>query len=103
MYRHIALDDLSRTNGACAGELSCDFEADFCGFYNIKQGDDFDWQRGKGKNYMPLKPQVDHTLQNTIGYYVYIKQEIPSLATPLPKGINISLFFSKLLLVFEIH
>ena len=49
LTRFIALDDIEIENGACNLDVSCDFEDDFCGFYNNKLDDDFDWVK-KEKN-----------------------------------------------------
>lgn len=67
-----AVDDIEITNGACYEELSCDFEEDNCGYYNTKEGDEFDWQRGKGKNSFSTGPSVDHTTNTALGYYAFI-------------------------------
>ncbi|CAF0741635.1 unnamed protein product, partial [Brachionus calyciflorus] len=67
-----AVDDIEIENGACYSEGSCDFEDDFCGYYNTKEGDDFDWYRGQGQLYYITGPSVDHTTQTVLGYYAYI-------------------------------
>ena len=65
-----AVDDIEIENGACSPEASCDFEDDYCGFYNTKEGDDFDWLRGKGAASGPMTgPSVDHTTNTQSGYY----------------------------------
>ncbi len=48
----IAIDDIRITNGPCENEGSCDFEqATFCGFYNTKEADDFDWTLNQGTTF----------------------------------------------------
>ena len=38
------------TNGVCEQEGSCDFEqGTFCGFYNTREEDDFDWTLNQGE------------------------------------------------------
>lgn len=45
----IAIDDVSITNGACEAEGSCNFdEGVLCGFYNVKEEDDFEWTLNRG-------------------------------------------------------
>jgi hypothetical protein len=65
--------------GECAAEASCDFEEDFCGYYNTREGDDFDWDRGRGKVYDLTGPIVDHTTGTSEGYYAYIKTPFDAL------------------------
>lgn len=74
----IAVDDIQIDSGPCAPDAYCDFEDDFCGFYNTKEGDNFDWLRGKGQIYTSTGPSVDHTTLTQLGYYVYINP-IPPL------------------------
>ena len=70
--RYIAIDDVEIEIGACPAEATCDFENGYCGFYNTKEGDDFDWLRAKGKVFSFTGPQVDHTTNSEVGYYLYI-------------------------------
>lgn len=71
--RDAAIDDIDLENGPCyAEEGSCDFETDFCGYQNTREGDDFDWDRAKGRAYSQTGPGVDHTTQTTDGFYVFI-------------------------------
>ena len=41
-----SIDDVEIENGQCAAELACNFESDYCGYYNVKELDQFDWERG---------------------------------------------------------
>ena len=68
-------------NGACPLEVSCDFEDDYCGFYNTKEGDEIDWERGKGRLYTSTGPVTDHTTLTPLGYYAFINP-----MTPMKKG-----------------
>lgn len=68
----IAVDDIEIENGQCYPELSCNFEDDYCGYYNVKDLDDFDWERSKGQRYITTGPSVDHTTSTEEGYYVVI-------------------------------
>ena len=71
----VAVDDLLFSNGACDEQMHCDFEDDFCGYSNTKQGDDFDWQIDKGRNLLgALGPRVDHTLATHAGHYAYVEK-----------------------------
>ncbi len=67
-----AVDDIEITNGECYSEGSCDFEDEYCGYYNTKDGDDFDWEKGKGPLYSSTGPTVDHTTNTQDGSYVFI-------------------------------
>ena len=75
--RDAAVDDIEIENGACPLEVSCDFEEDYCGFYNTKEGDDIDWERGKGQLYSTTGPSADHTTQTALGYYAFINPLSP--------------------------
>lgn len=70
-----AIDDIEISNGPCFSEGSCDFEDDYCGYYNTKEGDNFDWYRAKGRVYYLTGPSVDHTTNTVAGYYLYINTE----------------------------
>ena len=72
-----AVDDIEIENGACPLEVSCDFEDGYCGFYNTKEGDDIDWERGKGRLYSTTGPVSDHTTQTDLGYYAFINPLSP--------------------------
>ncbi|RNA13045.1 MAM and LDL-receptor class A domain-containing 1-like [Brachionus plicatilis] len=65
----IAVDDIEKANDACFNEASCDFEDEFCGYHNTKEGDDFDWYRAKGRIYYSTGQSVDHTTNTVEGYY----------------------------------
>ena len=67
-----AVDDIELESGDCYEEASCDFEDDLCGYYNTKEGDDFDWLRSKGQISLITGPSVDHTTNTALGYYAYI-------------------------------
>jgi hypothetical protein len=68
-----AIDDIEITNGECYPEGFCDFEDEgFCGYYNTKEGDDFDWEKDKGQAYPTTGPSVDHTTNTDDGSYVFI-------------------------------
>ncbi|RNA26976.1 MAM and LDL-receptor class A domain-containing 2-like [Brachionus plicatilis] len=73
----IAVDDIEIETGPCPPEGFCDFEDGFCGFYNTKEGDNFDWLRGKGPIFSITGPTVDHTTQTQLGYYAYINPVPP--------------------------
>ena len=68
----IAVDDIEIENGECYPELACNFENDYCGYYNVKDLDDFDWERAQGQRYIITGPSVDHTTNTDEGYYVVI-------------------------------
>ncbi|CAF4185562.1 unnamed protein product, partial [Rotaria sp. Silwood2] len=75
----IAIDDVSTTNGACEEEGSCNFDdASFCGFYNSRDEDDFDWALNQGATISWYTgPSVDHTTGTSAGYYAYIESSYP--------------------------
>lgn len=79
-FRDAAVDDILFENGPCPTEGSCDFENDYCGYLNTKEGDDFDWERGKGRVYYFTGPGVDHTTSTVEGYYIFIN---PSSSMPM--------------------
>lgn len=54
--------------------MSCDFEQDQCGFYNINEDDDFDWERSS-RVYNGLF--VDHTTSSNEGSYMFINPDEP--------------------------
>ena len=58
-------------------EASCDFEEDYCGYYNTKEGDEIDWERGKGRLYTSTGPSTDHTTLTALGYYAFINPIAP--------------------------
>jgi hypothetical protein len=66
------VDDIEIENGACYSEASCDFEDDYCGYYNTIEGDEFDWQRAQGRDNYFTGPGVDHTTGTVSGYYLVI-------------------------------
>ncbi len=45
----IAIDDIELVNGPCGEDGSCDFERGYCGFYNVKEEDNFDWVLNRGE------------------------------------------------------
>nr|XP_054757010.1 MAM and LDL-receptor class A domain-containing protein 2-like [Lytechinus pictus] len=54
----------------------CTFEIDMCEFTQDDVGDDFDWLRTSGATPTPgTGPQVDHTLTNINGYYMYAEAD----------------------------
>lgn len=64
----IAADDVSITAGPCAQPGSCDFETGFCGYSNVQQGDQFDWDMGSGKSpSFYTGPNNDHTINSAQG------------------------------------
>ncbi len=71
------MDDIELVNGVCPPELACNFEDDYCGYYNIKEYDEFDWQRGQGQEYPSTGPTVDHTTNTEEGYYAFIDPKYP--------------------------
>ena len=88
--RDAAIDDIEVQNGACYAEASCTFEDDLCGYYNTREGDDFDWLRSRAFHLnTTYAPSVDVTTGTTEGHFVYIK---PSAAERPSKTILI-LFF----------
>lgn len=69
-----AIDDIEVENGACYEEASCDFESGTCGYYNTKEGDDFDWLRSRAMHVnLTYSPSVDVTTGTTEGHFAYIK------------------------------
>jgi hypothetical protein len=58
--------------GECLALASCDFQDSFCGYYNTREGDDFDWERGRGKIYDLTGPVTD-TSGTKDGYYALSK------------------------------
>lgn len=74
-----AVDDIEMVNGECDEEGSCDFESDFCGYYNTNEGDEFDWLRNKGDtDSYATGPSVDVTTGTKEGYYVFIETSYPA-------------------------
>ncbi|CAM4977745.1 unnamed protein product [Rotaria socialis] len=75
----IAVDDISLANGPCEEEGSCNFEdGTFCGFYNPKDEDNFDWALNQGGTIsFDTGPTVDHTTGTSVGYYAYIESSFP--------------------------
>ncbi|CAF0847412.1 unnamed protein product, partial [Rotaria sordida] len=75
----IAIDDILTTTGACEEEGSCNFEdGTFCGFYNSRDEDDFDWSLNRGETgSWYTGPTVDHTTGTSAGYYAYIESSYP--------------------------
>ena len=67
-----ALDDIEISNGECYPESSCDFEEGLCGYYNTKEGDEIDWEKGSGPEYSLTGPTVDHTTSTQSGSYMFI-------------------------------
>ena len=77
VWSDAAVDDIEIETGSCPNEASCDFEDDYCGYYNTKEGDDFDWERGKGQLYVSTGPSVDHTTGTQAGFYAFINPFSP--------------------------
>lgn len=77
----IAVDDVSIKPGACPQPGSCDFETGFCGYSNVQQGDQFDWDMGTGGTpSFYTGPKTDHTTTSTQGKISNYKMFIsPSL------------------------
>ena len=45
-----------------------------CGYYNLIEGDDFDWLRERSSSLTtPLSPGIDHTTSTINGYFAYIQ------------------------------
>lgn len=74
MNSDAAVDDIEITNGECYSEATCDFEDDYCGYSNTKEGDDIDWKRTRGLKTKPeLGPSVDTTTSTDLGYFVAVQ------------------------------
>ncbi|UJR31098.1 hypothetical protein I4U23_018606, partial [Adineta vaga] len=75
----IAIDDIMIANGPCEDEGSCTFEdGTFCGFYNTKEEDNFDWTLNQGETFSEnTGPIIDHTTGTSAGYYAYIESSLP--------------------------
>ena len=71
------------SNDACDLQAACDFEEDFCAYRNTKEGDDYDWMRGKANKNDRIGPIVDHTLGTSLGAFAHFNQN-PML--PYKKG-----------------
>lgn len=70
----IAIDDVEMITGPCPPAGFCDFERDQCQWVNTEAGDDFDWERHKGKTPSNATgPKVDHTIGTEQGYYMFIE------------------------------
>ncbi|GFN85250.1 MAM and LDL-receptor class a domain-containing protein 2-like [Plakobranchus ocellatus] len=70
----IAIDDIAVNSGVCPPIASCTFEAGFCGYTNVEQGDEFDWViDNAGTLSDNTGPQVDHTTGTKQGHYLYIE------------------------------
>ncbi|XP_056333186.1 MAM and LDL-receptor class A domain-containing protein 1 isoform X2 [Danio aesculapii] len=71
---HIAIDDLSITEGACAPtEGFCNFEEGDCGWTQQAE-DDLDWIRVSGNDVKSKsRPGFDHTTNTASGYYFYME------------------------------
>ncbi len=66
-----AVDDIEIENGACPPEASCDFEDDYCGYYNTKEGDEIDWERAKGRKYSTTGPGADLKISNNLKSFYF--------------------------------
>ncbi|CAB4007264.1 MAM and LDL-receptor class A domain-containing 2-like, partial [Paramuricea clavata] len=74
----IAIDDVKLLDGKCPPAGNCDFESDTCTWTNSLVGDTFDWRRNKGSTLSgSTGPSVDHTRQDSSGYYMYIEASSP--------------------------
>jgi hypothetical protein len=72
-YGDAAIDDIEIANGECYSEGFCDFEDEgFCGYYNTREGDQFDWQKAKGSFNPMTGPSFDHTTTTSDGSYIFI-------------------------------
>ncbi|XP_071508579.1 MAM and LDL-receptor class A domain-containing protein 1-like [Diadema antillarum] len=61
------------TKPPAVNDISCDFETDYCGYINMKDNDDMDWSRAKGRGSSTSTytgPGTDHTLGTAAGYYL---------------------------------
>ncbi|XP_072014819.1 MAM and LDL-receptor class A domain-containing protein 2-like [Amphiura filiformis] len=74
----IAIDDIDMSKQACAQPGHCDFEDDFCTWFNIPSVpgsaavDDFDWLRNNGQTSTGgTGPSFDHTFGTAAGYYAF--------------------------------
>ncbi|XP_060565391.1 uncharacterized protein LOC132724541, partial [Ruditapes philippinarum] len=64
---NIAIDDISIRSGSCS--IDCDFDTDFCNWMQ-SDGDNFNWDRGKGRVTSDTGPNADKTSGR--GHYIYI-------------------------------
>ncbi|KAJ8050665.1 MAM and LDL-receptor class A domain-containing protein 2 [Holothuria leucospilota] len=69
----IALDDLSYDPVPCPPPVECEFESDFCEWYNVDDDTPgFDWQRGmNGDPNLGTGPPVDHSSESTTAYFAF--------------------------------
>ncbi|XP_054754963.2 MAM and LDL-receptor class A domain-containing protein 1-like [Lytechinus pictus] len=78
----ISLDDVNITFTECPGKhhvknfssVSCDFEEVEICYYEQNKDDQFDWAwSNRGTRWRFTGPQVDHTLGNELGFFMYIE------------------------------
>ncbi|KAK7176201.1 hypothetical protein R3I93_000462 [Phoxinus phoxinus] len=54
----------------------CDFESDSCGWYELIQGDGFEWVRGSAdgvsRDYVDQTPPQDHSTNTSAGHFMFI-------------------------------
>lgn len=63
----IALDDVLVTNYPCTPSGQCDFEVNFCSWFNLFEVDDADWMRVQAGTGEHTGPSVDHTSNSSTG------------------------------------
>ncbi|CAH1786795.1 unnamed protein product, partial [Owenia fusiformis] len=73
---HIAVDDVSYTEGECPHPGNCDFETNICSWTNNNKGD-IQWIRAKGGK--PSGPTIDHTKSSPEGYYMVLDASLPRI------------------------
>ena len=58
----------------------CSFEDGLCGYHNSPEDDHFEWTRQNGTTgSIGTGPDADHTLNNNLGYYMYIEASDPRI------------------------
>ncbi|KAA0719308.1 LDL-receptor class A domain-containing protein 1 Skeletal organic matrix MAM and [Triplophysa tibetana] len=72
----IALDDVLVTNYPCTPSGQCDFEANFCSWFNLFEVDDADWMRVQAGTGEHAGPSVDHTSNSSTGCYIYMDSSV---------------------------
>ncbi|XP_067868075.1 apical endosomal glycoprotein-like isoform X2 [Heterodontus francisci] len=79
---HIAIDDVMIDHSECPRIGACDFEQDLCSWKNVlnpkHDSKDWDWNSGQAPSYFK-GPQVDHTLGNSQGHYMFVDIEVLSV------------------------
>ncbi|KAF0307294.1 MAM and LDL-receptor class A domain-containing protein 1 [Amphibalanus amphitrite] len=75
---YVAIDDVSLAEGAC--DSDCNFEKDLCNWINMDEGDDFDWQLGRGSRRGvtgPIRDQSSSHSVSRVGGYAFIDSSHP--------------------------